>query len=90
MAAIFKMLEDQKDAILHFNEFKYPKLSIKTKYGRKSGDPNTSIGNTIINALTFYNIFNEDPTSYAFMLGDDNLFASNKLYSQEDIIGKYK
>lgn len=27
--------------------------------------------------------------SYAFMLGDDNLFASNRYYDPEDIIRQY-
>jgi len=46
-------------------------------YGRKSGDPNTSLGNTIINAVTFRSLFGKDEVSTAFMLGDDNLFMSN-------------
>lgn len=46
-------------------------------YGRKSGDPNTSLGNTIINAVTFRALFDKGKVSTAFMLGDDNLFMSN-------------
>lgn len=61
-------------------------IRVHQKYGRKSGDPNTSLGNTIINAVTYNNIFNRDQNSTAFMLGDDNLFASDRDYDEKWII----
>lgn len=75
-----------------FNSHSYPRFTVKTTYGRKSGDPNTSIGNTIINALTFYNIFKRGSfvVSKAFMLGDDNLFASNVRFDKDYIISEYR
>jgi hypothetical protein len=61
------------------------------KYGRKSGTANTSIGNTIINAITFHMIkMFKDKVSIAFMLGDDNLFGSNHYFSEKSIIEAYK
>lgn len=65
-------------------------MRVHQKYGRKSGDPNTSLGNTIINAVTYNNIFNREDNSMAFMLGDDNLFASNIDYDENWIIEQYK
>lgn len=35
------------------------------------------MGNTLINAVTFNNVFKDTKVSTAFMLGDDNLFMSN-------------
>lgn len=50
------------------------------------------MGNTLINAITFKNIFGKlgGAVSTAFMLGDDNLFASNCLMSESEIIDSYK
>lgn len=59
-------------------------------YGRKSGDPNTSLGNTIINAVTFRALFDKDKVSTAFMLGDDNLFMSNDYIPPNLIKDLYK
>lgn len=64
-------------------------LSCRVDYQRKSGDANTSLGNTLVNAIVFRTVFRGQPVSTAFMLGDDNLFGSNKFYSKEDIIEKY-
>lgn len=61
-------------------------MKMALDYTRSSGDPNTSLGNTLINALCFNFLFVKtmpDPVFYAhhkqristaFMLGDDNLF----------------
>lgn len=65
---------------------KWSSLRVHQVYGRKSGDPNTSLGNTIINAVTYNNIFDKENNSIAFMLGDDNLFASNINYDENWII----
>lgn len=59
-------------------------------YGRKSGDPNTSLGNTIINAVTFRALFDKNKVSTAFMLGDDNLFMSNDYIAPNLIKELYK
>lgn len=62
-------------------------------FGRKSGDPNTSIGNTFINAITYLIVKDSlfaNKTSTAFMLGDDNIFGSNRLISKENIKNAYK
>jgi hypothetical protein len=63
---------------------------MKLKYGRKSGTANTSLGNTLLNAITFHMIeMFKGKVSIAFMLGDDNLFASNTYFSKESIIAAY-
>jgi len=69
-------LEQQKYTTGYGNYFKY-----KTPYTRKSGDQNTSIGNTIINMIAHVwaiNSYNKRGNSviYRMMaLGDDNLLA---------------
>ena len=47
------------------------------------------MGNTLINAVTFNNVFKDTKVSTAFMLGDDNLFMSNHDMDENDIIRKY-
>jgi hypothetical protein len=42
------------------------------EYGMKSGDPNTSISNTFINAICFNHVFRDYKMSKALILGDDN------------------
>lgn len=49
-------------------------LVVEYKYGRKSGDPNTSCGNTIINAVAMKSIpYLKGRLTKSFGLGDDNL-----------------
>ncbi len=56
ITAIAKSLKDQENCTITFGKRGKKELSLKYKYGRKSGDPNTSVGNTIINACTFASI----------------------------------
>jgi len=58
-------------------------------YQRKSGDPNTSIGNSIINcvATSMLDIFRDsNKTSEAMMMGDDNIFMTNIKPVKEKIV----
>lgn len=66
------------------------KFSFRYDYGRKSGDANTSVGNTIINCGAYnyaMKIFgmNSSNTSEALMLGDDNLFGTDVDLDEEKI-----
>jgi len=49
-------------------------VKFKTDGTRRSGDPNTSLGNTIINAVFTTDIFKSfDLDYYCFLMGDDNI-----------------
>lgn len=71
-------------------------IKFKTKYQRKSGDPNTSLGNSLINAATFHHIFktpkapfSELGASHALILGDDNIFCTLKVPNVTKIQEEY-
>lgn len=85
---LWKSFENQRFCNITFSNRKTRyAINLRYQYGRKSGDPNTSLGNTIINCVAFNSIpMFKNNTSTAFMLGDDNLFASNVDFREEEII----
>ncbi len=58
-------------------------LKYTTRYTRKSGDPQTTVGNTIINMFAHYRMYKKlkiyDDLIVAFCLGDDHfaIFSPN-------------
>lgn len=86
------------------NKTKPVKFELNYQYGRKSGDANTSMGNTIINCGAFKYVseklgMNSSNTSVALMLGDDNLFGTDvdldiptleKAFSEAGLVAKVK
>ena len=75
---VLKTLAFQQETVGYGKYHRY-----KTKYTRKSGDQNTSIGNTIVNmmahvwAIDLYNKLGHNVTFSMLALGDDNLLAVN-------------
>jgi hypothetical protein len=84
--AVYKLFGPDK-AVLNALQFQAKTVGFgryhkyKTKYTRKSGDQNTSIGNTIINmmahiwAIHCYNLIGNNVEFKMLALGDDNLLA---------------